>query len=76
MTRARKRALWVGFAVLAVLHQDFWLWDDPRLVWGFLPVGLAYHIGFSIAAATWWAWACRYAWPREWEEMAKDQPQR
>ena len=35
-----------------VLHQDFWNWQriEP-LVFGFLPVGLAYHVAYSILAA-------------------------
>ncbi len=37
----------IGLLVLlAVLHQDFWWWDDGHtLVFGFMPVGLAYHAG-------------------------------
>ncbi len=54
--------------VLAVLHQDFWYWDDPSLVLGVLPVGLAYHMGFSIASAIIWALAVVYAWPTDVEE--------
>ncbi len=50
--------------VLAVLHQDFWWWDriDP-LVFGFIPIGLAYHAGVSMAAAGLWALAVKYCWP-------------
>lgn len=69
-TGHRRKIVWGAFFVLAVLHQDFWLWNDPRLVFGFLPVGLAYHIGFSIAAALLWAFASRYAWPQHLEELA------
>ena len=52
-------------AVLALvgLHQDFWLWDDPRLALGFLPSGLAYHTAYSVATAGLWALIVRYAWP-------------
>ncbi len=51
--------------LLAVAHQDFWWRDDHRtLVFGFLPVSLAYHIGISIAASVLWGLACVYAWPR------------
>ena len=25
--------------VVALLHQDFWLWTDKRLVLGFVPIG-------------------------------------
>lgn len=50
-------------ALLAVLHHDFWLWDDPTFVLGFLPVGLAWHAGFSVAAAGVWLLVTRHAWP-------------
>lgn len=52
--------------LLAILHQDFWWRADHRtLVFGFLPVSLAYHVGVSIAACVLWGLACRYCWPRE-----------
>lgn len=35
--------------LLFLLHNDFWLWETPRLVLG-VPVGLLYHIGFCLAA--------------------------
>jgi hypothetical protein len=54
--------------LLALLHQDFWLWDNPHLAFGFMPVGLAYHMFFSIAAALTWALAVRFAWPKLIEE--------
>ena len=54
---------WLSVVVLAALHQDFWLWDDPSLVFGFLPVGLAYHAAYSVAASVlWWLVATR-SWP-------------
>jgi len=50
-------------AAMFVLHQDFWFWDDPSLVGGVMPVGLAWHVGFStVAAGAWWL-VTRYAWP-------------
>ena len=57
--------------LLAVLHHDFWWWDDKTLVFGFMPIGLAYHALFTILAAGVWALACRYAWPRHVEELAE-----
>lgn len=57
----------VVVAVL-ILHQDFWLWTDKTLVFGFLPIGLAYHAAYSLVAAfTMWL-LVRFAWPREIEE--------
>ena len=52
-------------AILAVLHQDFWNWDKDTAVFGFLPVGLAYHACYSIAAAALWALAIKIAWPKD-----------
>ena len=57
--------------ILAILHQDFWLWDDKTLYLGFLPSGLAYHIIYSIATALFGWFAIKYAWPHEVEEMAE-----
>ena len=40
----RAFALAAAIAVLYALHQDVWFWRTARpLLFGFLPVGLAYH---------------------------------
>ena len=46
------------------LHQDIWLWRAPRpLVFGFLPVGLAYHAAYCLLVALlMWAMVI-IAWP-------------
>lgn len=51
--------------MLLVLHQDNWFWEDDRLVFGFLPIGLFYHACISLAAALVWFIATRIAWPVE-----------
>ncbi|MCH7595645.1 MAG: DUF3311 domain-containing protein [Planctomycetes bacterium] len=61
------RVLVYGLLVLlAIVHQDYWWWDkiDP-LVFGFVPIGLAYHAGVSIVAAILWAMAVKYCWPAD-----------
>lgn len=63
----------ITFVVLFVLHQDFWNWSDTTLVFGFLPIGLAYHAGFSIAAALFWFLVSKFAWPHAIEKWA-DEP--
>ncbi len=60
--------MWGMFAALLVLHHDWWFWTDGTLLLGFLPIGLAYHMLISLAAAGLWLWACFYAWPHELEE--------
>jgi hypothetical protein len=60
-----KHIVWILVVLLIVLHQDTWLWDDDSLLLGFLPMGMAYHIGISIAASIVWLLAVRYAWPAD-----------
>ena len=70
-TQTKRRLLWGAVAVLAVLHWDFWFWDDRTILFGFLPIGLAYHMGYSIAAASLWWLALSLAWPDHIEEWAE-----
>lgn len=60
--RGFRALLYAALAALYVLHNDLWLWNDPRLVLG-LPVGLVYHIGFCVAAAAVLALLVIVAWP-------------
>ena len=65
-------AAWI--LVLLVLHQDSWLWTDKYLVFGFLPIGLAYHAGYTVLAAiTLWVFT-RTIWPKHLEELEHQQP--
>jgi len=68
-----RRLLLVLVVVLVyALHQDAWFWRTARpLVFGFLPVGLAYHVGYSIAAALLMALLVRAAWPSHLEREAE-----
>lgn len=54
----------LAVSLLYVLHQDFWFWCEARpLVFGFLPVGLAYHAAFTLAASLLMIVLVRVAWP-------------
>ena len=54
---------------LCVLHHDVWWWDSAKpIVFGFLPIGLAWHTGSSGAAAFAWWLAVKYCWPARLEE--------
>lgn len=61
--------LGAAIAALYVLHQDVWFWGTARpLVFGFLPIGLAWHAAYCVAAAV-LLWALtRFAWPAHLEE--------
>ena len=59
----KHRLFWLAFLALVVLHHDWWFWNDGRLLFGFLPIGLGYHVVISLAAVALWAWACFWVWP-------------
>jgi hypothetical protein len=54
-----------GFVLLFVLHQDFWWKSDSRIVLGFLPVSLAYHVVWTLLIAVGWFLVARFCWPKE-----------
>ena len=59
----------VAIAALYALHQDVWFWGTAHpLVFGFLPIGLAWHAAYCLASAV-LIWALtRLAWPAHLEE--------
>ncbi len=65
-----KWVLYLLTVLLIVLHQDFWNWDkvDPRW-FGFLPVGLWYHLGYCVAAAVLLALFVAFTWPTHLEDV-------
>ena len=57
-----------------VLHQDFWNWKKAEpLLFGFLPIGLAYHAGYSVVAAILMAILVKVAWPKHLEDVEPTQ---
>ena len=61
---------WALVALLAVLHYDFWNWDDRSVMFGFMPIGLLFQALISIGAAVAWTLVVRFAWPTHIEEWA------
>ena len=66
-----KKVVYGLVVLLAIIHQDFWWWNNKTLVFGFRPLGLFYHALFSCMAAGVWAMAIKWAWPSEIEEWAE-----
>ena len=61
---------WLALTVVALyaLHQDVWFWNRAQpLVFGFLPIGLFYHLLYSVVVAGLMALLVRYAWPNRLE---------
>ena len=70
MKPAKALLIAVLVGVVYLLHQDFWNWKKTEpLIFGFLPVGLAYHAGYSILAAILMALLVRIAWPAHLEDV-------
>lgn len=55
-------SLRLAIIALYLLHNDFWLWDQPTLMLG-IPVGLLYHIGFCIVTSILMMMLVKYSWP-------------
>lgn len=70
MKSAKAFLLTVLIIAIYILHQDFWNWkkSDP-LIFGFLPIGLAYHAGYSILAACLMALLVKFVWPKHLEDL-------
>ena len=64
----KHKVFWLALLVLMILHHDWWFWNDPRLLFGFIPAGLTYHVFISLAAGGLWAWAAFYALPEYFED--------
>ena len=61
MSRVLLTAAVIG---LYVLHQDLWFWREARpLVFGFMPIGLFYHVVYTLAVTVVLWLLVRYAWP-------------
>ena len=56
--------------VLYVLHQDVWFWRTAQpVVFGFLPIGLCYHVGYTLAVVLVMGLLVKFAWPTELETI-------
>jgi hypothetical protein len=64
----------VAFIIAAayVLHQDVWLWRSARpLVFGVLPIGLAYHAAYTIGISLLMAILVKYRWPSHLDDASE-----
>jgi hypothetical protein len=66
----------IAVLILAVyvLHQDTWNWANRSLVFGVLPVGLAYHACFSILCSAMMFVLVKTVWPKQMEEDVEALP--
>jgi hypothetical protein len=69
----KRSLLAIAIIALYLLHQDFWFWRAAApIVFGFLPVGLFYHICYTLViSALMWA-LVKYVWPSHLEDEDKE----
>jgi hypothetical protein len=64
----------IALLALFALHQDVWFWREARpLVFGILPVGLAYHAAYTLSVSVLMAVLVRRSWPSHLEEHREDE---
>ena len=62
----------IALLVFFALHQDVWFWREAQpLVLGILPVGLAYHAAYCLAAAALMWGLTRHLWPSHLEDRLR-----
>ena len=54
-------------ALLIVLHLNFWMWSDARILWGF-PANLLYHVVLCLVLSLVMLLIVSRAWPRQLDE--------
>jgi hypothetical protein len=71
----KKFLLFLLIVGVYLLHQDNWNWNNAALVFGFLPVGMAYHAGYSLLATGMMAILVKCAWPEHLEKTESAEKQ-
>lgn len=68
------KSLWLVLLVIVLyaLHQDVWFWRTSQpIVFGFLPVGLFYHVVYTLAVCVVMWLLVKFAWPSQLESVEK-----
>ena len=72
----KKFLLFLLVALVYAAHQDVWNWREAGpMIFGFLPIGLAYHAAYSIAAAVMMGLLVKFAWPKDLEQHETAAPE-
>ncbi len=69
MRKTKNLLLLLLVCAVYLLHQDFWNWKKASVIFGFLPIGLAYQAGYSFLAALTMAILVKFAWPSHLENV-------
>ncbi len=67
----KRSLLVVAIIALYLLHQDFWFWRAATpIVFGFLPIGLFYHLCYTLVISALMWLLVKQTWPSYLEEQA------
>ncbi len=70
MKATRRLLLTLLVVGVYLLHQDYWNWKETKpVIFGFLPIGLAYHAAYSLLASITMALLVKFAWPSHLENV-------
>ena len=64
--------LWI--VAMIFLHHDLRNWQSRELVFGILPIGLAYQAFYAVLAMVTMALLVKFAWPSHLEEDIPEHP--
>ena len=67
---SQRSIFYAALALLFVLHNDWWFWEDGSIVLG-LPIGLLYHVVYMLVTAVVMALLVQFAWP---DDLEVDEP--
>lgn len=59
----RTGLLYLTLVAFVLLHNDFWLWQDGRMILS-VPVGFLYHVFYCVVASALFYLFVRFAWPK------------
>lgn len=72
----KRTVVCVCAVLMIVLQQDFWLRDNPGLIAGIIPVGLAWHAGISLGSVCVWYLIVSWCWPQGSENGIEEESHR
>ncbi len=78
MLNKSENFLIIAVSLVYLLHQDLWFWDTAEpFFFGFMPIGLFYHVCFSLVAVGIMGLLVKYSWPeyleKEWDDFEHKQ---
>ena len=73
MLKKSENFLVIAVLLVYILHQDIWFWNTAKpFFFGFMPIGLFYHVCFSLVAVGIMVLLVKHSWPEYLEKEVDD----